>query len=68
MKKNDFSNSTAKAHKKETLKLDFGWKHWSNGKYKQKRSDHRGGKHRIDVCMDACYDKCLQIAKKLFSL
>jgi len=64
--KKDSSNSAAKARKKETLKLDFGWKHWSNGKYKQKRSDRGGGKRRINVCRDAGYEECLQIAKKLF--
>ena len=62
----DSSSSASKARKKETLKLDFGWKHWSNGKYKQKRSDRGGGKRRIDVSRDAGYDECLRIAKKLF--
>ncbi|XP_020620757.1 uncharacterized protein LOC110058449 [Orbicella faveolata] len=64
--KNDSTNYAAKARKKETLKLEFGWKHWSNGKYKQKRSDRGGGKHRMNVCRDAGYEECLQIAKKLF--
>ena len=64
--KNDSSNSAAKSRKKEILKLDFGWKHWTNGKYKQIRSDRGGGKRRIDVCRDAGYEECLEIAKKLF--
>ena len=55
----------SKVRHKETLKFEFGWKHWSNGKYKQKRSDHGGGKRRVYVARDAGYDDCLQIAKKL---
>ena len=51
---------------KETLKFEFGWKHWSNGKYKQKQSDHGSGKCRVDVARNAGYDDCLHIAKKLF--
>ena len=39
----------SKVRQKETLKFEFGWKDCSNGKYKQKRSDHGGGKRRIDV-------------------
>ena len=64
--KNDSSNSAAKSRKKETLKLDFGWKHWTNGKYKQILSDRGGGKRHIDVCRDVGYEECLEIAKKLF--
>ena len=57
---------TQKGRQKETLKIDFGWKHWLNGKYKQKRSDAGGGKRRIDVHRSAGYDDCLKITKKLF--
>ena len=56
----------SKVRQKETLKFEFGWKHWSNGKYKQKRSYHGGGKRRIDVAREAGNDECLQMAKKLF--
>ena len=62
----DSRGGLSKVRQKETLKFEFGWKHWSNGKYKQKWSDHGGGKRRVDVARDAGYDDCLQIAKKLF--
>ena len=48
------------------LKFEFGWKHWVDGKYKQKRSDKGGGKRRISISRAAAYDECLEIAKKLF--
>ena len=56
----------SKVRQKVTLKFDFGWKHYVDGKYKLKRSDRGGGKRRIDVSKTASYDECLQIAKKLF--
>lgn len=62
----DSTGGLSKVRQKETLKFEFGWKHWSNGKYKQKWSDHGGGKRGVDVARDAGYDDCLQIAKKLF--
>ena len=64
--KDSTSGRPPKVRQKETLKFEFGWKHWSNGKFKQKRSDHGGGKRRIDVPRDSGYEDCLQIAKKLF--
>ena len=32
----DSRGGLSKVRQKETLKFEFGWKHWSNGKYKQK--------------------------------
>lgn len=50
---------------KETLKFEFGWKHWVDGKYKRKRIDKGGGKRRISISRAATYNECLEIAKKL---
>ena len=55
-----------KVRQKETLKFEFGWKHWVDGNYKQKRIDKGGGKRRISISRAATYDECLEIAKKLF--
>ena len=54
-----------KVWQKETLKMEFGWKHLSNGKFKQKCSDHGAGKRQIHVARDAGYEDCLQIANIL---
>lgn len=60
------SRCPAKAREKETLKFDFGWKHWVDGKYKLRRADRGGGKRRAEVARHAGYDECLQIAKPFF--
>ena len=48
------------------LKFEFGWKHWKDGKYKQKRIDKGGGKRRLSISRAATYHGCLEIGKKLF--
>lgn len=51
---------------KDNLKFEFGWKHWSDGKYKLKQIDHGSGTHSVDIARDAGYEDCLQIVKKIF--
>ena len=51
---------------KESLRFEFGWKHWSSGKFVQKKMTHGGGNRTWDVPRTATLDECLDIAKSLF--
>ena len=54
------------ATKRQQLRFEFGWKHWSDGRFKQKKVNHGGGSRVWDVPRFATLDDCLEIAKSLF--
>lgn len=51
---------------KETLKIEFAWKHHLGGKYVQIRKNKGGGNRTVDLMRNAQYDECLKKAQELF--
>ena len=51
---------------KPTLKVEFGWKHFSSGKYMQVKNSKGGVTRSVDMNRNAHYDVCLQKAQELF--
>ncbi|XP_078382656.1 uncharacterized protein LOC144665305 isoform X2 [Oculina patagonica] len=51
---------------KETLKIEFGWKHHLGGKYVQIRKNKGGGNRTVELMRNAQYDECLKKAQELF--
>jgi len=52
--------------KRNQLRFEFGWKRWSDRRFKQKRVNPAGGSRVWDVPRFATLDDCLEIAKTLF--
>lgn len=53
--------------KRQQLRFELGWKHWSDRRFKQKKVNHGGGRRVWDVPRFATLDDCLEIVKSLFS-
>ena len=51
---------------KESLRFEFGWKHWADGRFKQKKMQQEGGNRTLDVPRHASLYDCLKMAKGLF--
>lgn len=51
---------------KETLKIEFGWRHHSGGKYVPIRKNKGGGNRSVELMRNAQYDECLKKAQELF--
>ena len=51
---------------KENLRFEFGWKHWADGRFKQKKMQQGGGNRTLDVPRHASLHDCLKMAKGLF--
>ena len=51
--------------KRQQLRFEFGWKHWSDRRFKRKKVNHGGQSRVLDVPRFATLD-CLKIVKSLF--
>lgn len=51
---------------KPTLKVEFGWKHFTGGKFIQVKKGKGGGTRSVDINRAAQYDECLSKAQNLF--
>lgn len=56
----------AKRPEKETLKFQFGWKHWDGKKYVQKKLNQGGGNRQFEVPRNASLEDCKKIALGFF--
>lgn len=52
---------------KPTLKVEFGWKHFTGGKIIQVKKGKGGGTRSLDINRAAQYDECLSKAQNFFS-
>ena len=52
--------------KRQQLRFEFGWKHWSDRRFKQKKVNHGGQSRVLDVPRFATLEDCLEIVKSLF--
>ena len=52
--------------KTQQLRFEFGWKHWSDRRFKQKKVNHGGQSRVLDVPRFATLEDCLEIVKSLF--
>lgn len=52
---------------KPTLKVEFGWKHFTGGKFIQVKKGKGGGTRSLDINRAAQYDECLSKAQNFFS-
>ena len=51
---------------RQQLRFEFGWKHWSDRRFKQKKVNHGGQSRVLDVPRFATLEDCLEIVKSLF--
>ena len=51
---------------KPTLKVEFGWKHFTGGKFIQVKKGKGGGTRSLDINRAAQYDECLSKAQDFF--
>ena len=51
---------------RQQLRFEFGWKHWSDRRFKQKKVNHGGQSRVLDVPRFATLQDCLEIVKSLF--
>ena len=56
----------SKRTQKPTLRVEFGWKHCTSGKFIQVRKGKGGGTRSVDVIRAVQYDACLLKAQELF--
>ena len=52
--------------KRQQLRFKFGWKHWSDRRFQQKKVNHGGQSRVLDVLRFATLEDCLEIVKSLF--
>lgn len=48
--------------KSQQMRFEFGWKHWSGRKFKQKKAKHAGWGRVWDAPRLAMSDDCLEVA------
>ena len=52
--------------KRQQLRFEFRWKHWSDRRFQQKKVNHGGQSRVLDVPRFATLEDCLEIVKSLF--
>ena len=50
--------------KREQLRFEFRWKHWSDRRFQQKKVNHGGQSRVLDVPRFATLEDCLEIVKE----